>query len=221
MAKRNTFGPWQERQMAAREALIKEFLAQCRKSKASYPGITALASAVAEYVSSIEGRGEPCSTTTILRNPRYKSLLTHYLANQRGAKHVSPKALPDDRAKAIVTGLQLELLSLRQDNERLQRYVEALDKEMEAIKPNLPGGPPEATTMVGDSDRIKQLENDLGRTCMMITKILERFPDILAGETDFGRIVDLSVRKGRPGWVIAEEVDASPYFSWLRRNAGA
>ncbi|OYW65392.1 MAG: hypothetical protein B7Z32_05485 [Hydrogenophilales bacterium 12-64-13] len=118
--------------------------------------------------------------------------------------------------------MQLELLNLRQDRERLQRYIEALDKEMEAIKLNLPGGPPEATSsMAGDSDRIKQLENDLGRTCMMITKILERFPDILAAETDFGRIVDLSVRKGRPGWVIAEEVDASPYFSWLRRNAGA
>lgn len=222
MAKKNSFGAWQEQRVAAREALIAEFLAQSRKSKANYPGITALAMAVAQYVSNVEVNSEPCSSTTILRNPRYKSLLTHYLANQRGAKHISLEALPDDRAKAIVTGLQLEVLNLRQDNERLQRYIETLDNEMEALKPKLLARPAESCNSVSDdAEVVKRLENDLGRTCRVITKILDRFPDIVAVESNYNRIVDLSVREGRPERVVAEEPEASPFFVWLRRHAGA
>ncbi len=219
MAKRNSFGPWQERQMSAREALIKEFLAQCRKSKANYPGMTALAVAVAQHVSHIEEKPEPCSSTTILRNPRYKSLLTHYLANQRGAKHISPEALPDDRAKAIVTSLQLEVLNLRQDNERLQRYIETLDKEMEDVKPRLLAAQIEPVDSISDDqEKIKQLENDLGRTCMSVTKILERFPDILSAENDYNRIVDLSIPKGRPKRVPGKSAASRKPTERLRRQ---
>lgn len=222
MTKKNPFESWQQQRMVARETLIKEFLAQSQKSKANYPNVTALAVAVAKYISTIEDNVDhPCSSTTILRNLKYKNLLTHYLANQRGAKHVSFEALPDDRAKAAVTGLQLENLTLRQDNERLQRYIEVLDKEMEDNKSKfLAGAPTTSGSDTSAADTVKRLENDLGRTCMVINKILERFPDILALEPDFDRIVDLSVRENRPERVIAKEVDVAPYFYWLRRNAG-
>ncbi|WP_139379423.1 hypothetical protein [Zoogloea sp. LCSB751] len=222
MTKKNSFGAWQEQQMAAREALVVEFLAQSTKSKANYPGITALATAVAQHVSAIEGKSEPCSATTILRNPRYKSQLTHYLANQRGAKKISFEALPDERAKAIVTSLQLEVFNLRQDNERLQRYIEALDSEMEALKPKLMVRQAESVNpLSNDAEKLRKLENDLGRTCLVVNKILERFPDILGVESNYNRIVDLSIREGRPARIVAEETEASPYFIWLRRQTGA
>lgn len=220
--KMNSFGAWQEKQIAAREALIAEFLAQTRKSKANYPGITALAKAVAQHITAIEKKSEPCSVTTILRNPRYKSQLIHYLANQRGAKLISLEVLPDDRAKAIVTSLQLEVLNLRKDNERLKRYIEALDVEMEALKPYFQARLAESVDSVSDDAvKVMKLENDLGRTCQVITKIVEQFPDILSVESNYNRIIDLSVREGRPGRVVADEPESTPYFVWLRRHAGA
>lgn len=212
MAGKSSFSAWQERQMAAREALIKEFLNQCKKSKANYPGITALADVIAKHIAKIEDK--PCSTPTILRNPRYKSFLTHYLANQRGAKHIGDEALPDDRARALVTSLKLELLNVRKDNERLQRYIDVLDKQAEPT-PALFGGANAGT------ESLKQVENDLARSCMTLHKVLSKFEDLIGVDTDNKQIVDLSIRKGRPGRVVADEGDAAPYFAWLRRNVGA
>lgn len=216
------FAEWQKRNVAERELLVREFLKQSRRSRASYPNITALADATAAYITQIERKDSPCSRTTILRNVQYKSLLTHFLANQRGVRFVSEDVISDDRAKSVITGLQLEHYNLKQENIRLQKYINTIDAELEFLKQSKGRSVAiEQKNFIDNDVQLNLLKNDYGLVCKSLWLILNHFSDIVSADPNLERVLDKSVSSRGGKNIVVDADNIRPYFAWLRDNSGA
>lgn len=218
MSKRNTFAAWQEKNVADREKAIAKYLSVLKRTKAKYQYVTNLAEAVAEHISQLEGK--PCSSTTILRNKRYKAQLLSFLANQSGSSVVPPEAITDDRAKAVLISLQLELRNIRDENERLKAYAQELDGELDRLR-----GPlgvmrlsAKSDNGGGDNNEVERLQNDLASVCKALWLLLEHFKDIMSADYEAKRILDLSAFGDRN--IVVDSRTAEPFFTWLRNNQG-
>ena len=90
-AKKNPFAEYQVEKTRAREELITRFLGSLRRTRAKYEYVTDLAKAVAEQIAMSERL--PCSTSTVLRNKRYKALLLNFMASQSGVAGADRKSV--------------------------------------------------------------------------------------------------------------------------------
>jgi hypothetical protein len=211
----NTFAGWQEGRVSSREEVVRRFLAVSRRTRVTYRYITDLAEAVAHQIALVEGK--PCSTSTLLRNKRYKALLLNFMANLPGAENISTKVITDDKAKAIVTALELESANVRSENERLRLYVQSLEKQLEGKVLAAPTAT-ESTVQSDESDLvINQLEVSLGLACKALWLVVSRFDGLIAAETEGQRLLDLSAHR-REEREIVDAKTARPFFEWLRRN---
>ena len=216
MAKRvSTFADWQERQVSSREEVIKRFLAVSRRTRATYKYVTDLAEAAAHQITLAEGN--PCSTSTLLRNKRYKALLLNFMANLSCAQNIDPKTITDDKAKAVIAALELESANFQRENERLRLYAQSLEKQLEGKSPE-PHPVGDGTAQRDESDvAISQLEVSLGLACKAMWLVVSRYNTLIVADTEGERLLDLSAHR-REEREIVDPKTARPFFEWLRHN---
>ncbi|NUX98834.1 hypothetical protein [Paraburkholderia youngii] len=206
---RNTFEAYQENKQSNREKLITEFLKHLKQSRAKYPHVTALASAVSGHIALSQGR--PCDQATILRNKRYRMLLVSHLATQAG-REVAYASLQSDAEKdAALVSAQLESANLRRDNSRLRTYVASL--ECAAQQPVASAERDGKQGGAGSRLAAEQLQIDLAKTCQALHTLLRYSERLIHFDSEKKEIVDRSKLRGN---VIVEQRLLGPFISWLK-----
>lgn len=204
--KANTFAAYQEDKQARREGLIGGYLIVAKQSRAHFKFVTDLAKFVAVHLTQVEGK--ECNPATLLRNPRYKSLLLSYLAGEMkpGAKNLVVAPSDSPASKALVTQFQLENRNLASENARLKAHLAEL-KNDEPNRGVLPSHCAASSTQSGDSNFVL--------TCQVLLRLLENFGDFVSVDMDSGTLLDLSRKTDN---VIADERLAAPFINWLKAN---
>lgn len=209
MKKINTFESYQAEKQDRREQLIRDYLGFLTESKVSFKHVTGLAVMVSKHVAKHDKSGK-CDKSTLLRNPRYKSLLISHIVDSRvGTKRLAQRGIKDDAARAAVATAQLQAANLRREVARLKAYVESLEKTAVA----LPASHSEP------SKELERVKADLhlggikfARTCQTLYKVLKQMDRVLLLDPEQRRILDLS--KTRNNVVVGADL-ADPFFDWL------
>lgn len=123
--KKNNFKSYQTEKVANRLVMIQEKLSLYKKKKVSFKNITEMAQTLSEHITKQEGTS--CSSSTILRNQKYKGLIEDYLYSQEGFK------LPGGASNLIA---ELTLSNIERENQRLKQYIASLERELDEIKSN-------------------------------------------------------------------------------------
>ncbi|EGK72114.1 hypothetical protein METUNv1_01586 [Methyloversatilis universalis FAM5] len=182
-------------------ALIKSELAKCKKHKMVFRSLGALA----EYLGAITN----IHRTTLMRNPRYKSLL----AEHSGIPETQWAAVRDEDAppevlRARMLALKLENSNLQDKLKRLETYIQrkeevpALSAPAEGVLP-APGG--------SNADYLAFVD-----TAMALTALLERLKDSMVINFERKSIVDLSARTSQR--VVIGPERATAYLEWLQQQ---
>ncbi len=202
----NTFKGYQEDKQARREALIQDYLKVAQKSRARFKYVTDLAKMVAVHISQVEGND--CNQSTLLRNPRYKTLLLSYLADelQPGAKNLDarPSNSPSDQVQ--ITQLQLTNRNLVSENQRLKAHLASLKDEGEQLNYR--------SSVLSRVDA-QTFEADFVHTCQALLRLLQSFDDLVSVDIESNSILDLSRRTDN---IIADARLAAPFVAWLLAN---
>jgi len=219
MKNRNPFGNWQESSQSGRELIIDNFLAYLKSTRIRAEHPTALANLVARHISTVEGN--PCATSTLLRNLRYKTkLLTHQAEQQApGAKALDTRSVKDPTARALMASSELEAGNLGRELERLRIYTTSLESEVDQLLskrvPSLPS--PCADPSGSGAARISDAEVNFIRTCQALRSVVSHLNVVLELDTIERRILDRSKRKDN---VIVDKEMAGPFFDWLATLPG-
>lgn len=210
---RNTFEAYQEDKQSNRETLITEFLEYSKRSRAKYPHVTALASAVAGHITLSEGR--PCDQATILRNKRYRILLVSHLATHSRGEVSYVSLQTDAEREAALVSAQLESTNLRRDNSRLRTYVASLES---ASHQPIAGSEQDGSEgEMASRPSTEQLQIDLAKTCQALHTLLRYSERLIHFDSEQGEIVDRSKLRSN---VIVEQRLLGPFISWLKLNQG-
>lgn len=220
MKKRNTFAGWQEAEQTGREAIIDEFLVYLKNTRIRAAHPTALADLVARHISTVQGK--PCSTSTLMRNIRYKTkILTHQAEQQApGTKALDRRSVKDPTARALLTSSELEASNLGREAERLRIYTKSLEEELDKARssshPSLT-----ALSVAGESGAadgsVPEAEFKFIRTCQALRAVVSHFNIVVELDTSERRILDKSKRRDN---VIADKELSGPFFEWLGRQPG-
>lgn len=211
----NRFEEFQLEKQANRELLIHDFLSYLKTSRTRHPNVTALAEFVAKHISMNEGK--PCNRATLLRNPRYKSILLSHMADNlaAGTKKLAIKDISDPKSQALTLTLQVEASNLKRDNERLRAYVAQLestvaraDKQVTALAASTP----DALQRGLDQAQIRY-----ARACQSLQLVLKHLNSVVSVDMNSRQIVDLTKRVNN---VIVNSDIASGFFDWLDANRG-
>ena len=123
--KKNNFKNYQSAKVAKRLVMIQDQIAIYKKKQVGFKNITEMAEVLSEYITKQEGAS--CSSSTILRNDKYKSLIEDYFYSQPGVKK------PGEATNLIA---ELTLSNVERENMRLKQYIASLEKELDDIKNN-------------------------------------------------------------------------------------
>ncbi len=121
--KKNNFKNYQSEKVAKRLVMIQEQIALYKKKQVGFKNITEMAGTLSEYITKQEGSA--CSSSTILRNDKYKGLIEDYFYSQPGVKK------PGDTSNLIA---ELTLSNVERENMRLKQYIASLEKELDGYK---------------------------------------------------------------------------------------
>ncbi len=121
--KKNNFRNYQSEKVAKRLVMIQEQIALYKKKQVGFKNITEMAGTLSEYITKQEGSA--CSSSTILRNDKYKSLIEEYFYSQPGVKK------PGEASNLIA---ELTLSNIERENMRLKQYIASLEKELDGYK---------------------------------------------------------------------------------------
>lgn len=121
--KKNNFKGYQADKVAKRLLVIQEQITLYKKRKVSFKNITEMAETLSEYITKQEGSS--CSSSTILRNDKYKALIEEYFYSQEGVKK------PGEASSLIA---ELTLSNVERENQRLKQYIASLEKELDEYK---------------------------------------------------------------------------------------
>lgn len=219
MKNKNTFAGYQEAKQTGREAIIDEFLAYLKSTRIRAAHPTALADLVARHISTVQRK--PCSTSTLMRNPRYKAkILTHQAEQQApGAKALDKRTVKDPTARALMASSDLEASNLKRELERLRIYTASLEEELDKQRGNGTSSLPEpdAHGKVGGAAGVSDVEFRFIRTCQALRSVVSHFNILMQLDTSECRILDTSKRRDN---VIASKETAGPFFDWLSRTSG-
>lgn len=212
MKNRNTFEPYQHQKQAAREALVREYLAFLKQSRVQVRYVTDLAGLVANYIA--QSQASPCSPTTMLRNTRYKSLLLNYMvaSTSPGTQSLGARDIADPKSRALVAVSELEASNLRRDNERLKVHLASLMK-------GDPSDEDEARCRdARDASAVEELQNlrmSFVKTCQCLLRLIDHMKALVSIDTDRRRVVDLSRLTNN---VIVDSIHAAPFVEWYLEN---
>ena len=123
--KKNNFKNYQSEKVAKRLVMIQDQITIYKKKQVGFKNITEMAEVLSEYITKQEGAS--CSSSTILRNDKYKSLIEDYFYSQPGVKK------PGEATNLIA---ELTLSNVERENMRLKQYIASLEKELDDIKNN-------------------------------------------------------------------------------------
>lgn len=121
--KKNNFKSYQVEKVAKRLLVIQEQISLYKKKKVSFKNITEMAETLSEYITKQEGAS--CSSSTILRNDKYKALIEEYFYSQEGVKK------PGEASNLIA---ELTLSNVERENHRLKQYIASLEKELNDLR---------------------------------------------------------------------------------------
>lgn len=211
----NRFEAFQIIKQEGREVLILEFLAYLKTSRVRHQYVTELAEMVAKHITEREGR--PCNKATLLRNPRYKSMLLSYMAENlaAGTKNLKAKSIDDPKTQALVMTVQLEASNLKRDNERLRAYVAHLeahvaktDSQIGMITNNAPNG---------RELELEQAQIRFVRACQSLQLVIRHLNSVVSVDVSAKQIIDMT--KSRNNVIVDSEI-AAGFFEWLEANRG-
>lgn len=211
----NTFERYQLKKQEKRETLISEFLTYLKTSRVQTRFVTDLADLVSNHISESEGR--PCNKATMLRNPRYKSMLLNFMTNSmaKGTKHLSVNDIKDSKAQALIVTAKVESGNLKRDNERLRNYVSQLESlisethEINKVSRNIEGN---SSSSDSETLHIKYV-----RVCQALHEVILHMKPALSVDVKGKRILDMSKLRNN---VIVDSDIAFGYFDWLQANDG-
>ena len=121
--KKNNFNNYQSDKVAKRLTLLKDQISVYKKKQVGFKNITEMAVILSEHITKQEGTS--CSSSTILRNDKYKALIEDYFYSQPGVKK------PGEASNLIA---ELSLSNVERENMRLKQYIFSLEKELDEIK---------------------------------------------------------------------------------------
>lgn len=215
----NRFAEFQTLKQASRERLIAEFLAYLKTSRVRHQYVTELAEMVANHISKKEEK--PCNKSTFLRNPRYKSMLLSFMAENlaAGTKNLKTKNIDDPKAQALMMTVQLESSNFRRDNERLRSYVMQLEAQVEKTDNKsaaLPNNKP--TSAITDLQfKLEQERIRFARVCQALQLVIRHLDSLVSVDMSARHIIDMT--KSRNNVIVNSEI-ASGFFEWLDANQG-
>lgn len=208
---KNPFGVYQEANQASREKIITEFLVFLKSTRVRMKHVSDLADHVAREIGKCEGGN--CARSTVLRNPRYKTLLLHFMAFEMDghAKRSGRSEMNAEQARAALTGAELKASNLAQEVQRLRLYIAALESDAQTRAP-------QQLTDVHSLGRAEGRDvrgADYALTCKAILLILEHYRNVVRVDALRNAIVDPSMRRGD---IVVDEKTAAPFLRWLRGN---
>ncbi|MDC0447314.1 hypothetical protein OAL99_05440 [Gammaproteobacteria bacterium] len=211
----NRFEAFQNEKQASRELLIRDFLSYLKTSRTRHLHVTALSEFVAKHISMREGK--PCNRATLLRNPRYKSMLLSHMADNfvAGTKRIAVKDIADPKAQALTLTLQVETSNLKRDNDRLRLYVAQLESAVACTDKQvlaLTASTPDALQKELDQAQIRY-----ARACQSLQLVIKHLNSVVSVDMNSRQIVDLTKRVNN---VIVNSDIASGFFDWLDANRG-
>ncbi len=182
-------------------ALIKSELAKCKKHKMVFKSLGAFA----EYLSAITN----IHRTTLMRNPRYKSLMADYA----GIPEPQRSAVRDDAASPEV--LRTRMLALKLENSNLQNKLKRLEgyiqQKGEVPEHSAPSKVVLSASGGGNSDYLAFVD-----TAMVLTALLERLKDSMVINFEKKSIEDLAARPSQR--VVVGPERATAYLEWLKQQ---
>lgn len=211
----NTFESFQLEKQVKRQALVAEYLRFLQTSRVQLRYVTDLAEMVAKHITQNEGK--PCNRATLLRNPRYKSMLLSYMASnlEGGTKHAKSRDISDPKVQAMVMTAQVESGNLKRENERLRAYVAQLEAQLPdssepaTVSPNKALDDPRA--------ELYQVQLRFARICMALHDVIRHLEPALSLDMASKRILDMSRIRNN---VVVDSDVASSFFDWLEANRG-
>jgi len=174
--KKNSFKGYQEEMVANRLVIITEQITIYKKQRVKFKNITEMCEVIAQQITKKEGK--PCSTSTIIRNKKYKELLEDYYYSQEGVKR------PGEITNLIA---ELSASNVERENLRLKQYITSLEKELDNIKNN-------QVKVIQPSEDIKYLTNDENKVANL-SKALHQLINHCEGLVAFnenGDLIDLT-----------------------------
>lgn len=208
------FAAWQEANQLRRESVIDEYLGFLAKTKIKVRNLTDLSDLVAKHIAQVEGK--PCTKSTLLRNPRYKSKIINFQITSLApsTKALNSRNIADPTAKMMVTRAQLECGNLKRELERLNMYVRTLEEQLDLFQSQngrLPGHSDKEVS----APLITDYEFGFVRTCQALRLLLSHLQLVVNVDISSQRILDLSKRWDNT--IVDKEV-AGPFFEWLSKQ---
>jgi hypothetical protein len=211
----NRFEVYQNQKQASRELLIRDFLVYLKSSRTRHPHVTALADFVAKHIAIKEGK--PCNRATLLRNPRYKSMLLSHMADSlaSGSKKLVLKDITDPKAQALALTFQLDASNLKRDNDRLSAYVAQLEGAISDSGKRVPV----LESNMADSYQEKLYESQIqfALACQALQMVIRHLNSVVSIDMNSRQIIDLTKRVNN---VIVNAEMAAGFFDWLDANRG-
>lgn len=174
--KKNNFKNYQSEKVAKRLVMIKEQIALYKKKQVSFKNITEMAGTLSEYITKQEGSA--CSSSTILRNDNYKSLIEEYFYSQPGVKK------PGEASNLIA---ELTLSNVERENMRLKQYIASLEKELDGYKSSKGG----VIVLENKGSYLNTEESSVANLKKALNILMQHF-DGLVAINENGDLVDLT-----------------------------
>lgn len=209
---KNNFSDFQDELVTTRVRLIESQLKILKKSKVKVKKISNLAELVAVHLSSVQN--SPCSTSTLLRNEKYKGLLKKFMAERDRPSQKTD----DDSLSALPLHVRIELSNLRNEVARLKMYIGKNEKGVSELDEYNTVSLLERPATAGHEIGIDKLEIAFAQSCQIIRSLLSYWKDYMGIDVVKGEIVDLSFRRTDPRSVIVASDAAKEFFEWLKKS---
>ncbi len=174
--KKNNFKNYQSEKVAKRLVMIQEQIALYKKKQVGFKNITEMAGTLSEYITKQEGSA--CSSSTILRNDKYKSLIEDYFYSQPGVKK------PGEASNLIA---ELTLSNVERENMRLKQYIASLEKELDGYK----SGKGSIPVLENKGSYLNTEESSLANIKKALNTLIHHFEGLIAINEN-GDLVDLT-----------------------------
>lgn len=174
--KKNNFKNYQAEKVAKRLVMIQDQIAIYKKKQVGFKNITEMAEVLSEYITKQEGAS--CSSSTILRNDKYKSLIEDYFYSQPGIKK------PGEASNLIA---ELTLSNVERENVRLKQYIASLEKELDGYK----NGKGSVSILENKSSYLNTEEASSANLKKALNTLIQHFEGLIAINEN-GDLVDLT-----------------------------
>jgi hypothetical protein len=210
----NRFEKFQAQKQQIRVELISDFLSFSSTCRVKYKCVTDLALVVSNYI--CEREGKACNKSTLLRNPKYKSMLLNFMAKNMlaGTKNSKVKSILDPQVHALYLEKDLALSNASRDNDRLRIYISKLEQEVS-------GNIKKSSSKVTVSDigisrtEFEKLKIRNSHICRSLQLLILNFDSLVSVDFNTKQIIDMTKLRNN---VIVNSALAEGFFEWMAEN---